>query len=812
MICNNRNDCVVEILQKFKTQPASIYCFIGKHGVGKKYVLNLIESAVKKEYRILRITSDIIVEKNKKISALSTYEFAFSLNSFVGLSISRTKNDSSKINYIISNLKSFTLKKNILISAIDYENLSSESRCFLYTLLNNKDFIEKKVKKKITVIIISIDEYYFENCQCLKIKFSDYTKEDIKMYLLNVLNYSPEILDNKKINKIIKLCGTNLNLVNIYADFILQETNSNYDIDGIIDLKLNYYISSGKKYNLSVNQLKKILYASSKSINTLYPQLISFVNNDDISLVKNGFDCAVEEHFLENNFQNEYGINNYYFISNEEKNYINNNSINENQEILLQYYIYISRTSEGEYFERAQFLYQYFRLINMEVFTLLILELSKTYLLNDLYMRKKVVKYFSMYNTDSNLKSLFDQINSAYEMYYRGNYINSSYFLDKIQFSTLNIVLSAELRRLQFRNVMLGKHFNKRKIMDLVMQLDTYIDKSIALFSNQIFTPKEEKLLVLRIIFDIAPYILDVNNDKEKFNMLYDKGLLEVNYINNNFIKKSYAEYLLNIFNRKAFLFAPPSVALLYYEEAESYFRNNKISEELCMTLASKAGINISLQNYEEAIKNCKESLNIIEEMDLSINQNGKILNNLYIAEFLKYEIKYNDIKKINNKVNETIKKLNKLLTYERNGLNHVVLTNIASLQLYAGNVKGYFSTKKRIEESLKCNDVADVRDTSINDFYRYHFAWYEFYRYLHAKNYKMCKFYINELSGFHPSIFHDIEKMNLRIESAKTLVRKNMIPTARDYSLNFLKYAESNCDYFSRGLLLSDLQFTSWE
>src|SRR5699024_4798357 len=85
-----------------------------------------------------------------------------------------------------------------------------------------------------------------------------------------------------------------------------------------------------------------------------------------------------------------------------------------------------------------------------------------------------------------------------------------------------------------------------------------------------------------------------------------------------------------------------------------------------------------------------------------------------------------------------------KLLTSRPCGKNHVILTNIASLYLYNGNISGYKETKKEIQRSLGCNDVSDVLDETINDFYRYHFAWFEFYRSLVAHDWEKCDLQLN--------------------------------------------------------------------
>ncbi len=812
LICKNRNEFVKDILNDISNTPSAFYYFLGKSGVGKKYVLDKIEKALSKTFKIYTVASDAILEKKKKtINGKWELNISFTIHEFMGMSLSMSKNDSTKINYIIANLNSLTLKKHILISATDYDNLSSEARDFIYILISNRKIIEEKIKKTIIVIVTGSNNYFSGKFNVIKVDFKDYSRKDLSDYLIYSLKHSPISLNNNKINQIYKLCGTNFSLVKNYYDFIIDE-DTDRSIEAIIDIKMNYYITAGLKYNLSKNELEKILFVSSNSIKCLTPQIISSVTDETINTVNAGFQCAVEEYFLQKELQNsKYEHQNYIFISDIEKNYLYQNFITDNLNIFIQYYIYLTKHYEDEYFERTIFLFKYFETVNNEVFSLIILALSKSYLLNDNIMTDKIIAFFNKFNTDIGMAETFEKIIKAYSTHYEKKYKESSDILNNITFSKLNVVAAAEIRRLQIKNGQLGHVIATAKMQELDLQLRAYLDKGIILLSDVVFNPKEEKLLSLKIIFDVAPYVLDTRNDVEAFNILYDKSLLYVKYIKENFVRKSYAEYILNVFNRKAFLFAVPSVALLYYEEAESYFRNKNILEELAVTLASKAGMNIALHNYSGAIDNCNETIKIINDNQLDLLQEEKVYNNLLIAKFLEYEQNHKEEILLKKYAEKTIHKLIKLVSKEANGKNHVILTNIASLYLYIGDECGYRETKKRIEESLNCKDVSDVLNNEINDFYRYHFAWYEFYIHLIKKNWDKCSDILNNLIDFHPSIFHNKNKMSLRDDAAKYLLLHKIVPSTRDYCLHFLDYAIGGTNYSSRGLLLSDLQFTSW-
>ncbi len=812
-ICTNRDAFSETLANLIIEEPSHSFQFIGKNGVGKEYVINKIEQHLKKKFDIYRVVSDSLMRKNQHI-ATHSFNIAFSLSHFVGMSLVPVKNDSLKINYIISNLKAMTLKRRIIISALDYDILPTESREFIAILLCNKKMIEEKVKKKIVFIITSNTDYFDGIYNVKNIIFKDYTRKDIYDYLINTCGYTTSQISNEKLNQICKLCGSNLNLVRDYAKLILEISITPNTLESIVDTKLNFYIQTGFKYNLSKDELKSIIYASSMSIHLLTPEMIGYINRINIDCAEKGFECAVNENFLEKEHPLHFPRNNnFLFVSQEEKEYLYQQAKTTYLGKIPNYYLYLSDIAEDEYFERSQYLLQYYGEVNKNVFALIVLALSKSFLLNDLLIRNKVTSFFYDNCTKNYYVDIFDQISNAYQENENRNYKKSNDILVEIDYSELNVVLVAELRRLEFKNSYLGRIATQQKLNSLSNKLQTHLEQQLTLTTEFLSKSKEEKILSLRIIFELAPFILDSQNDKETFRKLYDKSLILVKYINNHFIKKSFADYVINVFNRKAFLFAPPSNAALFYEQSVAYFRENSIWNEYIIALASKAGNEIALHEYSKAIKSCKTAISTMEKEEIEVPQKEKIYNNLYIAEFLLFESQESSFNRIQRKAINVAIQLEKLLTERACGTNHVILTNIASLYLYADREKEYNQFKKRLENSLRCKDVSSVKNININDFYRYHFAWYEFYLNLKKGNWKQCSQIINSLNSFYPAIFHNYKKMDLRVEAARYLIKRKCIPNARKYGLNMLQYAPSDKKYYSsRGLPLSDLQYTSWE
>lgn len=812
--CTNRNEFSKTLEDIILKNPSSSFQFLGKNGVGKKYVLEQLETELVKKCEIYRIVSDTLMKKGKNVSTHS-FNVAFSLNSFIGMSLTPTKNETHKIHYIIANLKSLSRKKIILISALDYDILPSESREFIDILLCNKSFIEKKVKKKITFILTTNHDYFDGKYKMRNVTFKDYNSNDIYTYLTEQCCYPSTQITDEKIDQIHKLCGTNFDLIKNYSELIINGNETINTLESIVDTKLNYYIRSGYNYNLTKEELKTILYSSSISIHMLTPQMISQINSIKEQSVVKGFSCAVNENFLEEEKTVcAQTIKNYLFCSKEEKKYLYQLAMSNYPDNISAYYIYLSNVAEDEYFERAQYLTKFYGTINDAVFTLLILAISKCFLLNDSLEKERITSFFVKYNENEEYKELYENISEAYYLHHQSEYDKSNCILSHIDSSGLNRVLVAELRRLEFKNGELGHIMTKQEMHNLSLELQGRLENKLFLINDFLPNNKDEKILSLRIIFELAPFILDSQNDKANFLKLYDNSLLFVKYIDNHFIKKSFAEYVINVFNRKAFLFAVPSQATLYYEQAVGYFKNKKIWHEYVVSLASKAGNEIALHRYSLAIDDCKEALSIIKKYELEIPQQGKIYNNLYIAEFLLYESKNEmSLNEVQKKAINIASKLEKILTTKACGMNHVILTNISALYLYAQKENKYYYFKQQLETSLGCKDVSDIFDVKINDFYRYHFGWYEFYINLNNENWTKCIQIVESLKTFYPSIFHNTEKMDLRVEAAQNLVASKSVPPIREYGLNMLQYAPSDKNlYTSRGLPLSDLQFTSWE
>lgn len=165
--------------------------------------------------------------------------------------------------------------------------------------------------------------------------------------------------------------------------------------------------------------------------------------------------------------------------------------------------------------------------------------------------------------------------------------------------------------------LLIAKHFKelqeefKVKIYMLLTDIDSNhifnTSETIAEYVRSENLPKatDETILRLRIIYDIAPCVLDCLNQYDSFQCLYEKSKELSQRTHNSQKGRNLGLYIENVFNRKAFLFVNQTQCGIYYHKAKRYFKENEIWDEYCITLVCEAGTDIVIQQYEEALKCC---------------------------------------------------------------------------------------------------------------------------------------------------------------------------------------------------------------
>lgn len=814
----DRENLIVEIVKSIKIDK-SAYWFWGNQGTGRKYTLNKIIDTLNtedKKLRIMYFVGDSLVERNK-LNNKYKVACSFEISKIFGVSFVISQED-NKINYILNRLKHFGIFNNrVLICVHDYDNLNSEAKEILNIIRSNINYFEDQLRSngtKISYIIISKKESDVILSHEKNIEFHNYDKKDTEKYIkqicCNIIDNLPKNSLDKIINNIIKNCHTDFELITLCAHKFFECSGESLELKDIIEIivnnKLKKLQEQGlKNYNISPGILEDLIITCALSITGINKNLIQNISSTTADIINSGLYLSTKSDlFLYNDTTTSY-----MFISEHIKDNLQSKIIDYSQYIY--YYNYFSKFKNDEYLIRAYYLYKSKSYIDDNVYNLLILAISKDMLYNDISVILKIEKKFSNLNEQykKNLKYFYEACKNFNANQYE-QALKQLNFMDKY---LLNNVGKAECERMRFKCINISRTYIENNILKPLETLKRFaIDSDLKLhFDNELYIDKKEDILILRIIFEIAPFILDTMNDIKCFELLYEKSKKLCN--NNRNINSPFAEYVKNVFNRKAFLFVNVMQAESYYEEAEVYFYKTENWEQYVMTLSGKAGILIAQSNYKEAKNICLDIIKLIEQKQLHIVQEYKIYNNLYIAEFLEYEmLNLHNKLDIATKAKETINNLKKL--YKNKKVSYVVYMNIASLLLYLNKIDEYEQVKKDLEKNIGCIDISDINDRKVDDFYSYRFAWLEIYKNYIEHNFSACYNIIENLKGYVPSLSYKQEVLwDKKLENAKKLIDNKQEFDAIDFCNKLYdnnRPSTYRMRFFYRGLPLSALQFTS--
>lgn len=112
----------------------------------------------------------------------------------------------------------------------------------------------------------------------------------------------------------------------------------------------------------------------------------------------------------------------------------------------------------------------------------------------------------------------------------------------------------------------------------------------------------------------------------------------------------------------------------------------------------------------------------------------------------------------------------------------------------------------------MEVDDLSDINDTSIDDFYRYFFGWFEFCKLLLENSQQLAKNKYRQLQNFYPIIFESEKKMLIEKHRRYGKILESNIKTGKEFSEFLLqsKFSSKEWAYFRRGLMLTDIQYTS--
>lgn len=326
---------------------------------------------------------------------------------------------------------------------------------------------------------------------------------------------------------------------------------------------------------------------------------------------------------------------------------------------------------------------------------------------------------------------------------------------------------------------------------------DTLYDNILAESAKDVII---EPVHYLSCIYMLLPHLIDKLNEIDKFQVL-NEDIVNKFYVTKD-IEQS-AQYLKNIYLRKSFLYKDNDRSIDDANKALKFFNNLDDKIEQYYTLGSLLGLLLVSSNYERANQVKQEIESLSDKYNLPLYWKSK--NNFIVLDFLSgLEGEFDYWKSQFEGI---------LAEYDLNDVSkHLIYTNLCSISLYFSKTEEYKCYKTRLEELMGVDNLADVNDTSIDDFYRYFFGWFEFCKSLLENNRQLAKNKYLQLKNFYPIIFQSEKKMLIEKHRRYGRIWKSDVKTGKEFSefLSQSKFSSKEWTYYRMGLMLTDIQYTS--
>lgn len=808
---HGRDLAIMQIHDKMISNAKTDFLVLGSHGSGKKYVLRGVIQKIENnhQFAVLQFAGDQIVEYGKKYSAVQK-DATLSLSVYVGISWSYSENNNNRTNYLVNCLRK--VKANHIVFCVaDFEECLSEARDVLFVLIKNKEFLEKQLSKSISILITASKSTYFDDTALEQIILPPYSVDDIEEYVERILRFQNDGTElDAKYQKMMEICNSDLNLVNLlYRDLLESDLEYSITLNRLIRQKIGVLKKLGKEQSVNPRDIEEIILTCSLSAECFSRFEISEAAHRPEEIINESFQLSIQEQLIQQVTKNLFD-----FVSPSIKQALEGEMLSRHNTRLLDYYNYLTKYRTDEYFLRAYYRIRYDEAICEDTLSLLILATEQSTLFNDEWMAEKIARLIETYG-DADILEQYSHIAAAYKFHKAEAYAQSNSELDRVDLLYIGAVGQIELTRLAFKNYYLLSQVSSFECSQAFQRLKNDVQMPIVLSPQEGLIFEEEKIFKLRVVYDIAPFALDVENDYVFFQKLYDliRVLLRQECEKNSRAKT--IQYINNVFNRKAFLYANPMAAMPFYEEAKIFFRKNHIWDEYCITLICQAGTCLACHQYTRAINFCTEAQAKIQELQITIPRMEKLNNNLRIAQFLQTEEECTSQEVPEKTALHIARELEGMAVGPACGTKHVLLTNAASLYLYAGELEEYKRVKTAIEKSLGCHDVSNVQDQGINDFYRYHFAWFEMFFQMKQQNWDICTEIMNDLDCFIPALFKKQENLwREKNDAAKQLIQSKTVVNGYQFCKQLVETPHRETDlsrFYHRGLMVSDLQYTSY-
>ena len=711
-------------------------------------------------------------EQNKYFNLFSKITVPISVNLLIfSIGIST---ESKKIEKLI--LKNN--HKDIVIIIENWEMLSSEVQDFILILLKNKEkFIKRYSKNSITIVYGAtnindkLNDYFFDNI----IEYGNLSLKDSFLLIQQYTDFND--IDYKLFEEIYKI-----NIGDFSRILTTLKLTREYEYklsEGTLEKLLNnILIEVDEKIKFKNISNKKIL-----ELFSLFPKCF-----DPYEIVN--IDVSVDKYELEKNidilenlfvlFKHEMKYTAEYSMLLQLKNKLLNSDSHLKKEIFQLYYQYLTEFFPLDFKRRIDVQINYLK-DEYEILYQYIL-LYDYYFINDMkYNIECLIEEFENINISNMNKKFFrDIVNFKYN-----NSLTLSQTLCDIRDDRIHAFLLK--KDIEYYSTNIDYSVRLKNLCNILHEL--------VIIKNCF---KNNPLMKAIYITILIPQYADKFNDINKANMLVE----EFNCINSkSATAQEHIEYYKNILNRKSYLFYPTDLAILKCKSVLKFFEEKNDIKEIYITLNTLLSLYV-INDELELAEECKSKI-----IDMYVEN---------LPQFYKSEMNFILLDIISGKSTNYKEILSRYITILNKDITitskNIILTNLCSLALENNDFKIYKKYKNEFETLNNIEDVSDINNELIDDFYRYYFAWFELGKNLICGNKQKAKELYKKLEHFVPTIYKsEYEILNYKYKCFENIFKSD-IKSGRNFSEYAFERKNNfrNWKFLSRGFMLTDIHHTS--
>lgn len=673
-------------------------------------------------------------------------------------------------------------EKNIVIVLNDFNNQEEDMRsCISNIGYNINQYLEDYNKDSITILLFSKNQddiKVIKNCSLIEI--DNLNADDIYNLAINCTEFKNLPYDEFK--KVYELNSGNCNKT-FFTLRLLK--NDNYRLNNeTVDNLINKLI---KKVNDEI-KFKDTNTGYVLRLFSVFPRLF-----DPYEVIK--LDSKIEESELERNIdileklivlKKENVDTNYYSMIQVLKENIFNQNLKNRKTIFETYYKYLTKYFPLEFQRKIDLQTNYLHDID---------EIKFQYLLKYEYyytnqMHDNIDDLFNYIDSNDDLNELKSMFNDA--SYF--NYNRLSSLSDKYACNNKKLNAFWIKKDIEYFSTSNNDYVKLKNLCDILYNI---------VIEDKIFD--EDPFYKVLYLIVLIPQYIDKFNDEDKTNKLLQE-LEETDKQPCSNETRENIELCKNILYRKSYLFKNVDSAIFDCKVSLKYFKMKNNIPELYMTLNTLMCLEIVEDKIESAIKR-KEQIEILD-LDKSIKDE---------YQYYKTEMNFILLDIFDNKIDNkhAIDRYERIL-YDNKDISkttiNIICLNICALSLESDDICTYKKYKDKIQKINGIDEIVDFENQSIDNFYIYHFSWFEFGLKIMEGKIEEAKNIYKRLNDFIPTIYKKDGEILYKKHKLFNDIFKNKSLNGEQFS-NYIFNKKTNvreARFFFRGFMLSDIHHTS--